>query len=508
MPSDASSLPPVQRLHPVSLLFSLGAAARRLLLPGIVVLFAARGSNAEIWIMVLFFPAAVAALVKYLSYRYQLRPDEIVVREGIVTRNERHIPYARIQNINLVQNPLHRLMRVSEVHLETAGGDKPEAVIRVLSLAAIERLRAQVFEGRRDAAAAVEGGATELPRQADASRLREVLRLPLGELVLFGLISNRGTALVAAAAGVAWQLDLGIEERLEKLPRYFLEHGESLAVPGPLITLTLGVAAVVAILLVLRLLSVIWAILKFHGFTLTRRDEDLRASYGLLTRISATVPRHRIQLLSTRTRVLHRLCGRAVVQVETAGGGAGRDAGGSVVDRLWLAPLIRATRVPKLLQEVFPEVPFDTLDWQPLDPRARRRIFRRAMVLLLLAAAAGVAALGFWGLVVLVLGLPWAWLHAKLYLKYTAYALTPSAVAYRSGWWVRRLSVVRFNKAQVLALRQSLFDRRYSMASVQVDTAGAGKVGHRIDIGFLGIGTARAIVERVSDEASRTAFRW
>ncbi len=60
----------------------------------------------------------------------------------------------------------------------------------------------------------------------------------------------------------------------------------------------------------------------------------------------------------------------------------------------------------------------------------------------------------------------------------------------------------------MLALRQSLFDRRYSMASVQVDTAGAGKVGHRIDIGFLGIGTARAIVERVSDEASRTAFRW
>jgi putative membrane protein len=505
MPSDPG-IEPVQRLHPASLLFTIGAVARRLLLPGIVVFFASGGGNTEIWLAVLFFPAAVAALVKYFSFRYQLRPDEIVVRQGIVTRNERHIPYARIQNINLVQNPLHRLFRVSEVHLETASGDEPEAAIRVLSLAAIERLRERVLRGRSEAVAQ---GVIADSTLAEAPAVRPLLRLPLGELVLFGLISNRGTALVAAAVGVAWQFDLGLEERLERLPGYFAEHGDSLAVPGPLSTATLIVAAIVAILLALRLLSVVWAVLKFHGFTLTLCKEDLRASYGLLTRISATVPRHRIQLLSTRTRVLHRLCGRAIVQVETAGGGGDGDGGGGgAVNRLWIAPLIPVQRLPRLLADVVPEVPLDRLDWQPLAATARRRVFRRSLLLVAAAAAIAFAALGPWGLLTLAPGVAWAWIHATLHVRHAGYAMMPGAVIYRSGWWVRRLSIVRFSKVQVLALRQSPFDRRYDMASVQVDTAGAGKVGHRVDIGLIPARVARSIVERVSDEAGRTAFRW
>jgi len=104
--------------------------------------------------------------------------------------------------------------------------------------------------------------------------------------------------------------------------------------------------------------------------------------------------------------------------------------------------------------------------------------------------------------------LPWAWLHAALYTRHTAWALSGSAVVYRSGWWDRRFSVVRFNKVQALSLRQSPFDRRYRMASVQVDTAGAGRTGHRIDIGYLARDPAAAIVERISEVASRTAFRW
>jgi len=250
-------------------------------------------------------------------------------------------------------------------------------------------------------------------------------------------------------------------------------------------------------------------VLKFGGFILTRRDEDLRARYGLLTRISATVPRHRVQLLSTASRPLHRLCGRASVQVETAGGGGGGGAeGGAAVDRLWLAPLLRAHQVEPLLNEVFPEVAFSALHWQPLAPRARRRILFRGSFVALLLTAIAVAALGPWGAALAALALPWAWIHARLFVRHTAWALTDSAVVYRSGWWNRRLSVVRFAKVQALSLHQTPFDRRHGMATVQVDTAGAGRSGHRVDIGYLALTAAHGIVDEISAAASRTAFRW
>lgn len=497
MPSD----PPVQRLHPVSLVFSLGSAARRLLLPGLVVLFASRGSNTEIWLMVIFLPAAFVAVASYWSYRYRLGPDEMIVREGIVTRNERHIPYARVQNIDLVRNPLHRVFGVAEVHLQTASGSKPEAVIRVLSMPAIERLREHVFRGRdRQPAGEADAAATQ------GERPERLLEMPAREIVLFGLISNRGMAVVAALLGVLWQFDLwDFEAWAQRLPDEVVQGARSIPVPGLTVTVVVVAAALLAGLVLLRAFSVIWALFRFHGFLLERRGEDLRAEYGLLTRITQTIPRHRIQLISSSSRPLHRLCRRATVQVETAGGAKDE---GSGVQRLWLAPLLRAERVPELIHEVLPGIETGDMQWRPIAPRARVRIIRKTIVLFVLLAAAAAFVAGPWSLLVLALGVPFAFVSAGLHMKHTCYALTPDAVAYRSGWWLRRMSVVRYGKIQSLTLAASPFDRRHGMASIQVDTAGAGRVGHRVAIRYLAEDVAREMMNLLADQAARTAFRW
>jgi membrane protein YdbS with pleckstrin-like domain len=46
------------------------------------------------------------------------------------------------------------------------------------------------------------------------------------------------------------------------------------------------------------------------------------------------------------------------------------------------------------------------------------------------------------------------------------------------------------------------------MASVRVDTAGAARVGHSIDIPYLETDVANRLMGRLYDEAGRTAFRW
>jgi putative membrane protein len=492
MPSDP------RRLHASSLLFGLGSAAKRLLIPGIIVLIASRGNRAEIWLMLLFVPAAIASIVKYISYRYRFGQDEILIREGIITRNERHIPYARIQNIDLAQNPLHRLLGVAEVRLETASGQKPEAVMRVLSLRAVERMRSRVFEGRERSA--------EEPSGTEGV-VEPLVKLPWRELLTLGLLSNRGLALVAAAFGAIWQFDLfDIEPHIDRLLASELALSDSVALPGIWSTTVLALLALLSILLLFKLLSLGWVILKYYGFTLTGREEGLRAEYGLLTKISATIPRHRIQLLSIKRSPLQRWLRRAAIQVESAGGRAEDE--GSSVDRLWLAPLVREEQVAGLLAKIQPEVDLDALDWLPLAPRARRRLLRKSLLLVLLITALCCISLKFWGLLLLVPGLPFALVHSALYVKQTAYATRKGAVYYRSGWWVQKLSIVRYDKIQALALRESPFDRRNGMAGLDVDTAGAGRVGHRVEIGYLLAETARELHARLFRESSLTAFRW
>jgi putative membrane protein len=508
MPSEvAPEEGEVRRLHPTSLIFSIGAQAKSLLLPGLVVLFfAARGDRGQIWLMLLFVPAVVAALFRYWSYRYRFDLEELVIREGIVFRNERHIPYARIQNIDLVQNPLHRLFGVAEIRLETAGGQKPEAVMRVLSLDAVERMRSHVFvegPGRASPAPAADGTTAVDPGPATP---RLVHGMNGRDVLLFGLISNKGMVVVAAALGVFWQLDLW-ERWASSLSRESLERYEHLLPRESLFTTVLFVlAALVALLVGMRLLSVLWAFGKFHGFRLTRRGDDLRAEYGLLPHVSKTIPRQRIQLLSMREGFLHRRCGRVAVQVETAGS-AGEEQGPSS-DRLWLAPLIRRQNVASLLHEAIPELDLDAVRWEPVSSGARGRIFRRLIYVTMLATAGAVAGLGVWGLVLPLPLVPIAWLHAKLWVAHAAYALTSGAVLFRSGWWNRRLSIARFGKIQSLERAESPFDRRHGMASLHVDTAGASRVGHAVDIPYLDGAVASRVMNRLYDEAGRTAFRW
>ena len=92
-------------------------------------------------------------------------------------------------------------------------------------------------------------------------------------------------------------------------------------------------------------------------------------------------------------------------------------------------------------------------------------------------------------------------------VRCTGYALTDRAIFYRSGWISRQISAVRFVNMQTVSLSQSPFDRRRPMATVAVDTAGAGGMGHRIRIPFLDVDVAQAILRRLYDETRATEFR-
>jgi len=505
MPSDAASRP--QRLHPVSLLFTIGSVARKMLLPGILVLFVAGGNNYELALIFFFVPAAIAAVVKYATYSYRLGDDEMMVREGVLTRNERHIPYARIQNINLVQNPFHRLLRVAEVHLETASGTKPEAIIRVLSLASVETIRERVFKNREDRSNVADGAVGE---QAD--HVQSLLKLPTRELILLGLISNRGMAVIAAVMGVAWQFDLwGFDwSRIaEQAPKLTEKMGIPIEKPGLTATLVLGVVAVIFGILLMKFLSIVWALFRFHGFTLERSGRDLRARYGLFTRYTAAVPSNRIQLLSLRTTPLHRLWNRSGVLAETAGGGSGNQGEErSETHRLWLAPIIESDKVDALNRAILPDVDLRDAQWNRLPVRARRRIRNLCFVLSTPVTIVAIVVLGWWAIVVAAAAFVWSLVHAAQWWKHAAWTLVPTAMAFRSGWWTRRLSIVRFAKIQTVSLRQSPFDRRHDMARLGVDTAGAGKVGHRLSIPFLPREVAVELHDRLATEAAKRSFRW
>ncbi len=533
MPSDAGARE--QRLHPAAILFDFARHLRTFAFPALLVLFSSSRRGPEAWgvpgvpagweaaVGLLLVPATLLSLARWLSYRIRYAEHELVISQGLLFRRQRHLPYARIHNLDATQNLAHRLLGVVEVRVETAGGGaEPEAAIRVLPAAAFEDMRRHVFAGRTPAAGAA--GAPGAPATAagdedaaaptvpSAPAEQTLLHLGPGELMLHGLLEGRGLVVVGAAYGALWEL--GVVNRLWDLVPGAGDYGRGLVgtllgglfggEPVPLGLALLALAGFAAFLLFVRLISMVWAVVRLYDYRVTRSGDDLRTAFGLFTRVTATVPLHRVQTLAVREGPLQRLFGRASLRIETAGSaveGEGRR------ERAWLAPIVSRAALPRLAGEVLPGLDLGALEWRPVDPRAFRRAVKPALAFALLATALAAGPFGARALALLPFAVLAAVVHARRRVARLAWALTPDAVALRSGVLVHHVAVARTAKIQAVERRESPFDRRARMARLRVDTAGA-RDGQRVDIPYLGRETAQRLHAHLAAEASRSAFRW
>ncbi len=444
----------VRYLHPVSLVFEIARGIRQQVIPTIVALFSlARGGRWGVVLGICFFALSLAyAVFRYMTLRYQISGEDLVVDEGFIFRKHRTVPIKKIQNLDLIQSPFHRLFGVAEVRIETASGAKPEAELRVLALSEVERLRDQIFAGRQifsdrslqrpsPHADKVETLGEELapslslqggnaPEPAHSARLLEI-DVPM--LLKAGLVSNRGMVMVAILFGTFFQMNpwefrssIDIDEWIQRLPEGV----------GTVTWILLAMALIFVAIVMLRLLSAVWYVHRFHGYTLDRIGEDLRIRCGLLTKVAASVPRHRIQFISIHQSWFAKKLGLASIRVESAGGGgdSSEDAA-STVSRQWFIPVMPSHRIPEILSELRPGLIWNEseVDWQPLSSKAPQRMRRQAyllIALLLLPVIYFRSILGAVGLVLFAVIAIWYFSRkAKAY----RYARGPFGVAFRSG---------------------------------------------------------------------------
>ena len=490
---------PFRRLHPLSPLFEVARSFLSLVLPGLIVLLLASGDRSEAWYMLAFVPAVGVSLLRYLTLRYRLTADHVVLREGLVFRKVRHIPYTRIQNIDTVQNPVHRMLGVAEVVLQTAGGQEPEATLRVLSVARLAEIRAGVFADRHGAGRVPERPGEELSPTAEAERRRSTafFRMRPIDVVLFGLLSQRGIALLGGIGYAVYEFGL-----LERIKDWTGLNAARLSALAPFWILA---SAVIVLLLLLQAITIAWAFLTLHDFQIVRQDDDLSTTCGLWTHQSATLPRHRIQFVSVRESLLQRLAGRMQLRVLTAGGAQAGEK--SQISRRFLVPLVEPERLESILDEVQPAVSFAGLAWSPVHPKARRRLFFRWSILFAIPIAYVGFRLPWLGAALALPALGLAALLARSRARRLAIAVTDQAVYLRDGVLTHVRSAVRFGKIQSVSLRQTPFDRRHRMATLRVDTAGTSD-DLAFSVPYLPLRTARRLMRRLRREAASVAFRW
>ena len=506
---------PVRRLHPVSILFRLAQQIRAFAFPALLVIFGARSAyaNFEIFAFWLIIPFAAVSLLRYASFSYRAAEHELEVASGFVFRNVRHIPYTRIHDLTAVQNLFHRLFGVVEARVETGAGNKPEATLSVISLADYEALRRLVFARRE--APATPGD----PVESDAPG-RTLLHLTPRDTALWGLLRGQVGVVIAALVGGLWQFgNGGTFDRF--LPDVMRNALEARTLSWNELTWNRGlvaVASILGLLIVLRLLSMAWTMVRFHDFRVTLVGDDVKTEFGLLTRVRASLPVHRVQAVVVRESPIQRLLRRVSVRAQTAGGGSRGNFDGetgqqssesaTLKDREWLAPILRRADLADFLAPILTGLDPSAVDWQPVHPRAVRRVFKSWLRLLALPAIALTPLCGWWTPAFVALLVGWAWLAARGEIAGLRWGVAEGNVLLWTGWLWRRLIIVPFDRIQTISSTSSPWDRRAGMASVGIDTAGGGALGNGFAVPYLALDVATALAARLEGEVAARPFRW
>ena len=404
----------------------------------------------------------------YRRFRYGLTEDTFDVVSGVVSRRDREVPLRRVQNVDVRQTALHRLLGIAAVHVETAGGSRTEVTLRYVDEAEARRLTRDLrrepskttgtdrsLEGRQDSDG--EGVGHGEGEQGQEQELFAIERHELAILCLFTI--DPGASLLG---GIALSFASGFDPTT-LVPVDVLESD----LPGT------GLVAIGWALLLFVLaawvLSALVTFTRYYGFRLTRVGNELHYERGLLQRYSGTIPLEKVQTLTITESVPFRWGGYASLAVETAGYGPEQSGSRGAESAIPLATYPRVVRLAQSIERF--ERP--DLERPPLRARERYAVRYTGVICLVLAVgyvlATQTAVVRDWyAFAPLLLLVP---LAAHLKWRNRGFQHGETHFFARTGFWRRSTKIVPYYRVQSVLYQQTVFQRRRHLASVTADTA-------------------------------------
>lgn len=381
--------------------------------------------------------AIIGLIFGYLSWRrtsYAITQEAVNLHQGILFRQERHVRLDRIQAVEITQPLLARIFGYAALKVESAGGSDSNLQLAFLTQAQAHTLRAEILARAAGVKLKMTGGdsgVSDPAGQRAGSRLRQftpelvdnagpleapeqqVLSLTLGRLI--------GSMALSGAVVGSTILALGLV-----VPEFF--------------TSGRGFTGFGAILPIIGALGYVWS--RFSGefnFRAAISPDGVRIRQGLLETRARTIPPGRVQAIRIKQGVLWRKADWWRIEVNVAGYGLETDGATSSV----LYPAAKGTEVDQMVALVLPD--FGTADPHGLLHESLRGTDntngfttspRRAR-----------------------------WIN-PLTFRRLGFAITDTAVVFRTGRLSREVTIVPHARIQSMNITTGPIDRRLDLATV------------------------------------------
>ena len=410
----------------------------------------------------------VTALI-WSRFTYQVTAREIRIKSGLLNRNNRSIPFDRIQDVSLEQKLVSRLLGLATVALETGSGGGEDGQLDALSRSDAEQLRDTI----RDYKAGLSANHAIVGEPSLVEDIPPLFAMDNRRIFIAGLF-NFSFVLLAILGALAQNLDFLLPDGFFD-PRTWIDalpEQETINALGSWLRIGGALAAVLSLITIGFVSGIVRTFVREYGYRLDRVDSGqpgFRRRRGLFTLTDMVMPIHRVQAAILQTGPVRARFGWYHLKFTSLAGDASGETDHSA------APCATLAEIDPILQDCGIHKATPDLIFQRVHPTFWwRGAIIASLIFAGIALGTGLFAhSGFFAIILLAVPVS---LINYLNWRHHQYALTNSQLYVRSGWWRRKLTILPIHKIQTVDVSQSPLDHPLDLATVTIGIAGGSTI--------------------------------
>jgi len=457
-----------RRTSPLAILFFLGKLLRDIVknawqsfAPIAAVLIASSGNlvdRLKLVVVVAVILVIVASVLRYWFFRFRIAEDSVLIREGVFKKKQLDIKFDRIQGINTEQNIVYRYLDLVTVSFDTAGSSGDEGNLPAVPSAFAGALREKIGRPLQRASA------VDAPETIVESE--PLLALTWRDMIPIGLADKRALLVLALVSPLLDRLgdevDSVIANTFESATQGAMQFG---IVGGVWMFVTIGIG----VILLLAMISIAAAFLRYHNFELFLDGNTLRSHGGLLTRHEVSMDLGKIQTLRLQQGIILRSFSRFVMTARQARSSHKNDSSKNFTIPVVTEELATALRRRFLKQEGRGLIQIPTSSrFSAISKYSMRMPILINVLAPLLVTAITYSVEEDPAALLFLLWIPVSLLHIVKTWQHAGYHYTDEGLVRRSGTLGYRTVALLYRKVQRVTVLRSPLQRRKGLATLRV----------------------------------------
>ena len=274
--------------------------------------------------LAVFASIGLVSYLKYLNFTFFLdtENEEFVITEGIFNKTKTTIQLRKIQQVNINQSFIQKIIGVYELDVDTAGSNKKEGAIKAISHELALELKSRLLENEREKRT-IESGDFSFEETEEKIQEAELpfIRISFLSLLKVGITSNyeRSVALLVLFFTTIYENlhNFGDEKDVykERVGSYI---DENLVFQ----TIVLSVVFLFGVVLVINVFRIVF---KYFDYKITRQKGSLLLSFGLLNTKSTIIKPEKVQITTITSNYFQKKMGILELKIKQATSGEKED---------------------------------------------------------------------------------------------------------------------------------------------------------------------------------------